>query len=283
MSNDDNSSSNHHLDWSCCNDGQSLFLLLYVAFLSLTFVLLQSVVVAKPLRLVCTFIHELSHAVACWLTGGEVAAIQVFHNEGGVTRYRGGWRCVIVPAGYVGCGFWAMVFVILSGGRRTATVAAAVFTAALLAALCYSPNQTMVLLNLGYAVLMIFFIVIEWFVYSPILQFVILFLGVFVGINAIADIHSDTILRNVEGSDSHACSAEVCPCCHPRCVGLQWITLAIFFQLFGIWIALVQMSTECAELGWFQCLNVSVELFDWNRDGFEFFDFLRDLDFWDNH
>lgn len=266
------------LQWTCCNDKQSLFILFYIAFSSIAFITLRTLV-AKPLRLIAVFIHEMSHATAAWLTGGQVDAIQVYHDEGGVTHYSGGLRCCVIPAGYVGCGFWAMVFVILSGGRRTATFAAAVFTIALLVALCYTPNKTMVYLNLGYAVVMILFICIEWFLYTPILQFVILFFGIFVGIVAINDIHSDTILRSVQGSDSHACYKEVCPICPPRCIGLQWIFLAIFFQCFGIWIALVQMSNECEDLGWFECIHVTVDL-DMDWDGLNVFGDFEG--FWDN-
>jgi hypothetical protein len=266
------------LSWTCCNDEQSLFILFYIAFTSISLITLKTYI-AKPMRLISTFIHEMSHAVACWLSGGSVNAIKVFHNEGGVTQYSGGLRWLIIPAGYVGCGFWAMIFVILSGGRRTATFAAAVFTVALLAALCYSPNRTMVYLNLGYAILMMTFILIEWFVYSPLLQFIILFFGVFGGINAISDIHSDTIMRSVEGSDSYACYTEVCPCCLPRCIGLQWIALAICFQILGIWIALVEMSNECYDLRWLECLQVAADLdLDW--DGFEMFGDFKG--FWDN-
>lgn len=271
---------NGEMMWSCCNDEQTLFLLLYLAFGTLAFIFLRSDV-AKPLRLAATFIHEMCHAVACWCTGGDVKAIQVYHNEGGVTQYSGGVRCIIIPAGYVGCSVAASIFVILSGGRRTATTAASLFTLALLTALCYSPNRTMVYLNLGYAVFMVTFIAIEWFVYTPILQFVILFFGVFLGIAAISDIQNDTILRSVQGSDSSACYQEVCPCCPPRCIGIQWILVAIFFQLFGCWCALVQMSNECEDLGWLQCFHLTT---DWNfGDIFDIEEFRDKFDgFWHN-
>ena len=46
------------------------------------------------------FIHaEFSHALACWMTGGKVTGIEVKSNEGGVTKYVGGWRICIIPAG----------------------------------------------------------------------------------------------------------------------------------------------------------------------------------------
>lgn len=41
----------------------------------------------------------MSHATACWITGGKVEGIEVYGNEGGVTKYVGGWRWFIIPAG----------------------------------------------------------------------------------------------------------------------------------------------------------------------------------------
>jgi len=277
--------------WSCCNDSQTLFLLLYIAFAILA-VITWNTLLSKPIRLMAVFVHEWSHALACWLTCGEVRSIQVHENEGGVTTFKGGCRSMIIPAGYVGCSFYAMIFVILSGGRLTAMVACTMFTMSLFLALCYSPNQLLVLLCLGYIIVNIMVCIIEFYLYSPILQFVILYYGVTIGICAIADIHEDTVVREVEGSDAHACASEVCNyssssscsssssgrrggyspcpcccCCSPRCVGIQWVICAILFQCIGIWIALVQMSTECTDLGWWECMNLSVD-----TDGFHLFE-----------
>ena len=107
---------------SCCNEPQHAFLFLYIVYFVLVLVTWGSVMV-YPLRLLATFVHEMSHAMACWLTGGEVHAIEVYENEGGVTKYAGGCRCIIAPAGYLGEAFWGMIFVVLSGGRKTATFA----------------------------------------------------------------------------------------------------------------------------------------------------------------
>jgi hypothetical protein len=188
-------------------------------------------------------------------------------NEGGVTTFKGGCRCLIIPAGYVGCAFYAMIFVILSGGRLTAAAACVFFTLSMFLALCYSPNQLLVLLCLGYSIINIVVLIVEFYLYSPILQFLILYYGVTIGIFAIADIHEDTVVREVEGSDAYACSTEVFPWCSPRCVGIQWAFLAVVCQLIGIWIALVEMSEECENLGWFECLDLSVD-----SDGFNLFE-----------
>lgn len=251
--------------WSCCNDEQSLFIVLYIAFAAVTFALGDSLLM-KPMRLITTFLHEMSHAIACWLTGGYVRQLQVYDNEGGVTRYVGGSRCLIIPAGYIGASFFGMIFVILSGGRRTSTFAASSFTFSLLLSLCYSPNKTMIKLCSSYAFLTLAFIIVEWFYYTPILQFLILFYGVFVSMHAIVGIYEGTVIRSVEGSDAYACSHEVCTCCAPRCIGMQWAFIAIIFQIFGAWIALVEMCDECENLNWFECIHLSVDLEHFNLE-----------------
>lgn len=260
--------------WSCCNDEQTLFILLYIAFAALA-VLTWNTLLSKPIRLMAVFVHEWSHAIACWLTCGEVRSIEVHENEGGVTTFKGGCRSMIIPAGYVGCAFYAMLFVILSGGRMTAAAACVFFTASLVLTLCYSPNQLLVLLCLGYSIINIMVCIVEFYLYTPILQFLILYYGVTIGIFAIADIHEDTVRREVEGSDAHACATEVWRCCTPRCIGLQWAALAILCQLIGIWIALVEMSEECDNLGWFECLNLSVD-----ADDFDLFERNWEFDGW---
>jgi Peptidase M50B-like len=56
---------------------------------------------------------------------------------GGVTKYRGGCRILIIPAGYVGCAFWAGLFVSMSGSRIGGTIVAAGISSALLISLWY--------------------------------------------------------------------------------------------------------------------------------------------------
>lgn len=265
---------NHPFVWSCCNDGQTVFILLYIAYVALA-VLTWRTAVAKPIRLVAVFVHEWCHAFVCWLTCGEVRQIQVHENEGGVTTFVGGCRCLIIPAGYVGCSLWSMIFVILSGGRTAATVGLVAFTLSLLVTLCYSPNRALVVLCLAYAALNVAVVVIEYWVYSPLLQFLTLYYGVTVGMFSIADINDDTVVREHRGSDAYACSEEVWPCCPSRWIGCQWAILAVVFQLIGIWIALVAMSEECQDVTWAACI-------DPEDDGWGVFDLFgaeRDFDF----
>ncbi|KAL3910581.1 MAG: hypothetical protein SGILL_007638 [Bacillariaceae sp.] len=203
----------------------------------------MNTIVVKPMKLIAIFIHEMGHASAAWITGGSVDKIEVYQNEGGVTNFRGGFRPAIVPAGYVGVAFWGGVFVALSGSRIGATVAAGIFMTALIVCLRYSPNAMLVGLCLGFFAITLTAVLIDWLVFSPVLEYVTLFYGVFIGWYGIMDIWDDTISRTVEGSDSHACF-KMWPCCLPRCVGVQFMCCALVCQCLGLYFALVSLMKQ---------------------------------------
>jgi predicted MFS family arabinose efflux permease len=124
-------------DWDlkgCCGTEETIFLVLYFVYAALVLLFSKSFLF-KPMKLLSVFVHEMGHAIACWLTGGSVKKIEVYNNEGGVTGYTGGVRFLIIPAGYVGGAFWGGAFVALSGNRVGATVAACFVTATLLLSL----------------------------------------------------------------------------------------------------------------------------------------------------
>ena len=106
----------------------------------------------------------------------------------------------------------------------------------------YSPNGTLVGVCIGFIIITLTATLLDWLVYNPLLQFVTLFYGVFIGWYGLMDIWDDTISRTVEGSDAYACF-KMWPCCLPRCVGVQFALCAIVCQVAGLYIALVSMMT----------------------------------------
>jgi len=245
------------------NEKQSAFLTLYVIVCLICFFLSESILF-RPLRLLTTFVHEFSHALACWFTCGSVRGIEVHSNAGGVTKYVGGCRCIITSAGYLGEAFWGMVFVIASGGVKTATFAAAGLLIALLTSLCYAPNRTMVFLNAFYIILISICIYIEYRVFSPILPYVVLFYGVFFQYFAITDIYHHTVLRSHRDSDAFVLYEESGRCCPPKCIGAFWLILALTMQLIGVLMGIILMSDECEQAGWFECIFHTKFDFDFN-------------------
>jgi len=153
------------LDWQlegCCDTVEYIFIALYFTYGVLIHILYHRTNVLYPFKLLGVFVHEMGHASATWLTCGKVQGIEVYNNEGGITKFTGGVRyvmctalhskfrriancqltnhslnfsCCVIPAGYVGGAFWGAAFVALSGHRIGATVAACIVSAALIIAL----------------------------------------------------------------------------------------------------------------------------------------------------
>jgi Peptidase M50B-like len=99
-------------------------------------------------------------------------------------------------------------------------------------------------ISLAFTALNILAIVIDWVVFSPMVEFLALFYGVFIGYYSVWDIYDDLVTRTAEGSDAVACH-QLVPCCFPRCVGVQFWIVAFLFQVVGLYIALVwQVSNQ---------------------------------------
>lgn len=74
--------------------------------------------IVYPIKIFVVCLHELGHALATWLTGGQVVSIQIFPDEGGLTTTRGGWPFIILSAGYVGSLLAGGVLLYLSSQRH---------------------------------------------------------------------------------------------------------------------------------------------------------------------
>ena len=86
-----------------------------------------------PLRLFVTFIHEGSHALAAFLTGGQPEKIVVLPDASGYTLTAGGWGLLIVMAGYLGATAYGAGMLALA--RRPGTARATLFLSGLWIAL----------------------------------------------------------------------------------------------------------------------------------------------------
>jgi len=74
-------------------------LYLFVAILALV---LWDTMLLKPFRIFVVMVHEICHAGAALITGGEVVELRAAWDESGHTLTRGGVFPVITSAGYVG-------------------------------------------------------------------------------------------------------------------------------------------------------------------------------------
>ena len=74
--------------------------------------------VVYPLKIFVVLLHELSHAVAVWVTGGVVEGITLDPAQGGVTYSRGGSALLALSAGYLGSLLWGVLLVVAGYGGR---------------------------------------------------------------------------------------------------------------------------------------------------------------------
>jgi hypothetical protein len=85
-----------------------------------------------PFRLLITIVHELSHGLAALLTGGSFLRFVVFPNGEGVAYTAGGWRLLIIPAGYLGAALFGAALIWLGRSARWSRTALTIVGAALL-------------------------------------------------------------------------------------------------------------------------------------------------------
>jgi hypothetical protein len=161
--------------------------------------LLWDTPVVYPIKIFVVCLHELGHAAAALLTGGQVVGIQIYPEEGGVTFTRGGWPFVILSAGYLGSLLAGSVLFYLSSRRRRGRglmVALAVLIAA--STLLFFRNFFGVIYGLLTAAAM-------WFgayrLPASINLYIVRFIAVASCLYALLDIRSDLFTSAPAGSD----------------------------------------------------------------------------------
>lgn len=85
-----------------------------------------------PFRLLLTMVHELGHGVAAILTGGHFIRFVVFPNGAGLAYTAGGWRFVVIPAGYLGVALFGAMLILLGRNHRWSRWAMAIIGGAML-------------------------------------------------------------------------------------------------------------------------------------------------------
>eukprot|EP00897_Mesotaenium_endlicherianum_P006180 jgi/Mesen1/5590/ME000281S04649 len=228
----------------CCNNQQVSFITFFGAYIFIILALWRTPVL-MPFKLITIFLHELSHATACILTGGKVDGIEVNLNEGGLTRTRGGWQWVILPAGYLGSSFWGMVIVIMSATTMSATLASGLLCVALVIVLFKAKNWVLRWLCIGFLLLFALLFVLQFATLAhrvhP-LRYATLFMGVMNGLFSVYDIYDDLISRRVNTSDAEV-FAQSCMCpCNGTAWGVLWGIISLAFLLGSVYISLIIME-----------------------------------------
>eukprot|EP01071_Lankesteria_metandrocarpae_P000252 Lankesteria_metandrocarpae@DN10392_c0_g1_i1.p1 len=203
-------------------------------------------VLFAPLKLVAVFLHEFSHALATWLTGGRVSGIEIDENFGGVCYSVGGIRAVILSAGYIGSCMWGCSFVLMCAHPTTTRIAATEFIIACVATAailkikerrCFGCKCAFSAIMRTCILLMAAGVAIAWvmenrmptLVFHP-LTWSILALGTVCTLTAVYDTLHDVLLCKIDNeqqgkSDSVMFANEFGGT--PRCWGLLWSIIAL--------------------------------------------------------
>jgi len=227
----------------CCNAHQIDVIVAVCAYTVLILGTWRVDAVVKPFKLLAVFVHEGCHACACLATGGRVDGVEVNINEGGVTRYRGGWRLCVTPAGYLGGALWAAICTAVLDYRWGMFCVAASLGLALLATLLSllwtkrnDDRTTTGMLSVFFLGVCVF---LAWASLAGIhhvrvvAQFVLLFVTTYVSVFSVYDIYDDCVRRYVNDSqtksDAVVC-AQLCPICPARGWGVIWLVISL-----GLW------------------------------------------------
>ncbi|UCG39421.1 MAG: M50 family metallopeptidase [bacterium] len=186
--------------------------------------LLWDTPVVYPLKIFVVLLHELSHAAAAVVTGGQVDRIVLDPNQGGAAYVAGGNAFLTLSAGYLGSLAWGVLFILAAQARwmRTRILTGIVGALVLLLTIVYVRSLFGVIFGIAFGAVML---VVARKLPEGTNRIVVLVLGLTSALYAILDIKSDILDRPHLRSDA-AMLAELTGI--PTTVfGIVWIAIAV--------------------------------------------------------
>ncbi len=201
-----------------------------------------------PFRLFVTYVHEAGHGLAALITGGRFLGFEVYGNGAGQAITSGGWRALILPAGYLGAAlFGAVLFYIVNTVPYPRTI-----------------SRILGVLLIGFAVLFSRFISAQFVVsiapFVGVISGLALFLlgaranrdanilvlnvlAMLTALNAVMDLvqlvqYSDIGIGQVR-NDAAAFSAEITPLIPAAIWALLWALAAVLMLGVSVWYSVI--------------------------------------------
>jgi hypothetical protein len=205
---------------------------LLVALLLATLLFWNSPVL-YPVKAFVVLLHELGHGAAAVLTGGTIDRIELSADLGGVCWSRGGWRLLVLPAGYLGSMlFGGLILLAASRSRHDRLLAAGLGLALLVLTIVFVRT----LFGIGFGLLFgtALVLVASWLP-GAVNDLLLRFLGLASVLYAVIDIKEDLISRSVPGSDAYAMSRELF--LPPVFWGVLWMVLALAAAALFLYLA----------------------------------------------
>ena len=182
--------------------------------------------IVYPLKIFVVLLHELSHAIAVWLTGGVVNQITLDPYQGGATYFTGGSEILALSAGYLGSLFWgALMFLTANQPRiRKDWVNSTIGLSVILLTIFFVRSGFGIAFGIFFGAMMI---TVSRRIGELWNKRVLLALGLTSALYAILDIKDDILDRPEIESDARML-AEATGIGNATMWGVLWISIAIF-------------------------------------------------------
>lgn len=178
-----------------------------------------------PVKLFVVLAHELGHAAAALLTGGEVLEISIGADQGGWARTRGGWTFIVLNAGYLGSTLAGIALITAGRSPRGARLALSAL-ATLLAAVAVFWMTWWTAAQAYTALMAVGFLIAGRFAPLAMQRFFLQGLGLFSVLYALWDI-ADDVLTPGRGAGSDAAMLAEMTYIPTVCWGISWIVASI--------------------------------------------------------
>lgn len=192
-----------------------------------------------PFAIASTVFHEFGHALATLATGGRVRSISVALDESGLTRHVGGWRCAVLPAGYVGSTAAGALLVFAAFGARAARIAAGAVLCVLAATAYFAADVVTLAAVVALSAMLLYAVLRSGGQYC---RHAVAALGAVCSLHGLVCILASTVFDYVPESDAARFAAE-CSFLVPAFVyGLLWLAVSAALVLLSVLSALVLLK-----------------------------------------
>lgn len=208
-----------------------LIVMLVVIFIVV--LVLWNTPVVYPLKIFVVLLHEIGHGVAAIITGGKMIRIELSPQQGGVCWSSGGFRPLVLMAGYLGSMFFGGIILTVAARTKFDKAISVVIGGIILIITLFFVRTVF-----GFVFSLLFgaaMIIVGIFAPVKINDIVLKVIGLTSVLYAILDIKDDLITRNIEGSDASQMS-KIIPL-PPQVWGIIWIVIAIVAAFFFLKIA----------------------------------------------
>lgn len=196
-----------------------------------------------PFRLFVTYVHEAGHGLTAIVTGGRFVNFEIFADGTGKAFTAGGWRFLILPAGYLGAAvFGAVLFYLVNRIRYTRSIAVILGIGLILFSLIFGRfSITALLVGIGFGAVLIG---MGWKLSNDINILVLNILSMLTGLNGVLDlwmlVRNSNIGLGSTLNDAAAFQREIAPLVPAAVWAFLWAVIAILILGVSIWYSVVR-------------------------------------------